>query len=93
MITNETGLNVNTTFANLKPFLPKAASQNAVNDRLHRNEELVAVAINKQNSNEFKVAFPNDRAKSVAPFNRNEKYKFNIRTTTTKTSYFLSIIR
>ncbi len=73
IISNEVGLNVNTTFADLKSFAPKAVVQNAPNDNLHKIS--YAEKIKKETAGEFKVAFPNDRAKSIAPFNRNEKYK------------------
>lgn len=72
-MTNEVGLNVNTTVSTLKAFLPKAAVQNSVNDYLHAhsNSEKIAPGI----GNQYKIAFPNDRSKSIAPFSRNEKYK------------------
>lgn len=76
LITNEVGLNVNSTFADLKSFVPKAIVQNAVHDGLHKNPHVEQVR--PENASEFKVAFPNDRAKSIAPFNRSEKYKYEI---------------
>jgi hypothetical protein len=72
LLTNEVGLNVNTSFADLKSFAPKGAVQNAPNDRLHRVDNSEKILKQKD---AYKVAFPNDLAKSVGPFNRNEKYK------------------
>jgi hypothetical protein len=72
-ITNEIGINVNTTMAELKSFNPKAIVQNALNDNLHKVGYAEKMAKDKANS--YKIAFPNDRAKSIAPFKRNEKYK------------------
>ena len=73
LITNETGLNVNTTVATLKPFLPKAAIQNSLNDNLHKLS--YSEKIKKGKESEYKIAFPNDRAKSLGPFNRKDKFK------------------
>lgn len=73
IISNEVGINVNTTFSNMKKFLPKLAVQNAVNDGLHKSS--YAEKIRKGDESKYKVAFPNDRAKSIGPFNRYEKYK------------------
>lgn len=72
-LTNEVGLNVNTTVATLKPFVPKAAVQNSVNDRLHKHQNSEKIAAGAADS--YKIAFPNDRAKSIAPYSRNDKYK------------------
>ena len=73
VLTNEVGVNVNTTFADLKAFVPKAAVQNSVNDNLHKFADTEKIPHGKGNS--FKIAFPNDRAKSIAPYSRTEKYK------------------
>jgi hypothetical protein len=73
ILTNEIGINVNTTFADLKSFVPKAAVQNAPNDHLHK--VTYAEHFKPEKKSEYKVAFPNDRAKSIAPFNRYDKYK------------------
>ncbi len=72
-LTNEVGLNVNTTVATLKPFVPKAAVMNSVNDHLHRHSN--TEKITPETAENYKVAFPNDRAKSIAPYSRGEKYK------------------
>ena len=72
-LTNEVGLNVNTTVGSLKPFMPKAAVQNSVNDYLHKHANSEQVTPNTAQA--YKIAFPNDRAKSIAPFSRTEKYK------------------
>ncbi len=73
LITNEIGLNVNTTLEDLKSFMPKAAVQNAPKDHLHRVS--YADQVKPGHNNEYKVAFPNDRSKSIGPFKRDEKYK------------------
>jgi hypothetical protein len=73
VLTNEVGLNVNTTFADLKSFVPKAAVQNSVNDHLHRFSNTEKIPSGKAAN--YKIAYPNDRSKSIAPFSRNEKYK------------------
>lgn len=73
IITNEVGINVNTNIANLKSFLPKAAVQNAPKDYLHKLG--YAEKIQPGEESKYKIAFPNDRAKSIGPFDRKEKYK------------------
>jgi hypothetical protein len=73
LLTNEVGVNVNTTLADLKSFEPKLAVQNAVKDTLHKLSYAEKVKSGKEL--EYKIAFPNDRAKSIGPFSRNEKYK------------------
>ena len=64
---------MNTTLENLKAFVPKAAVQNAVNDHLHKfsNTEKVYPGT----AYKHKIAFPNDRSKSIGPFDKREKYK------------------
>ena len=73
LISNEVGLNVSATLADLKPFAPKTVVQNAANDHLHKLCYAEKVKANK--AGEYKLALPNDMAKSVAPFNRHDKYK------------------
>lgn len=75
MLTNEVGLNVNTTVETLQAFVPKAAVQNAPNDHLHKVS--YAEKIKPGNAAQYKIAFPNDRSKSIGPYNKNEKYKYN----------------
>ena len=73
MLTNEVGLNVNTTVDNLKSFVPKAAVQNAANNNLHKfsnTEKVTSAAAGK-----YKIAYPNDRSKSIGPFDKKDKYK------------------
>ena len=70
VLTNEVGLNVNTNLAELRSFSPKAIVQNAAKDHLHKHSQS-----KKSPASDFKAAFPNDRFRSVAPFDRNEKYK------------------
>ncbi len=72
-LTNEVGLNVNTTFGSLRAFVPKAAVQNAPNDNLHRHSN--TEKITPATAQKYKVAFPNDRSKSIAPFSRTDKFK------------------
>ena len=67
---------MNTTVNNLKSFLPKAAVQNAVNDHMHKVS--YAEKIKPGQSAQYKIAFPNDRSRSIGPFNKNEKYKYVI---------------
>jgi hypothetical protein len=73
MITNETGLNVNTIMEDLKSFVPKAAVKNAPKDSLHKVSYSDKVKPGK--ASECKIAFPNDRSRSIGSFNRNKKYK------------------
>lgn len=77
MLTNEVGLNVNTSVNSLKPFVPKAAVQNAAKDHLHKlsNSE----QIKSGTESDYKIAFPNDRAKSIGPFNRYDKFKYPLK--------------
>ena len=74
ILTNEVGVNVNTTVATLKPYQPKAAVLNAPKDHLHQIS--YAERLTSSNKSDYKVAFPNDRAKSIGPFKRTEKYKY-----------------
>lgn len=74
MITNEVGINVNTSLASLKPFVPKAAVQNAPRDHLHLISYCEKAKSN-MDAEKYKIAFPNDRAKSIGPFDRREKFK------------------
>ena len=66
-------MNVNTTVDSLKPFVPKAAVQNAVNDHLHK--VTYSEKIKSGKAGEYRIAFPNDRSKSIGPFDKKEKYK------------------
>ena len=70
LVTNEVGLNVNTSLAELQSFAPKAVVQNAAKDALHRQ-----ASVSAEQASEFKLAFPNDRLRSIGPFNRTEKFK------------------
>ncbi len=73
LISNESGINVNTTAADLKKFTPKIAVQNAPNTKTHKNKYAEKVDPGKED--QYKIAYPNDRGKSIAPFNRDEKFK------------------
>jgi hypothetical protein len=73
LISNEVGINVNTTMADLKQFSPRLAVQNAAKDKLHKNPNARKIENGKEN--EYKVAYPNDRGKSIGPFKRDENYK------------------
>ena len=73
VLTNEVGLNVNTTLQDLKSFSPKITVLNAARDSLHKISSSEKIAPGQEQK--YKIAFPNDRSKSIAPFNRYEKYK------------------
>jgi hypothetical protein len=73
LISNEIGINVNTTMADLKQFSPKIAVQNAAKDKLHKNMHVKQVENGKEHA--YKIAYPNDRGKSIGPFKRDENYK------------------
>ncbi|CAF0834043.1 unnamed protein product [Brachionus calyciflorus] len=73
ILTNEVGLNVSTTVQSLKSFSPKTVVQNAARDNLHKISYSEKIKPGKES--EYKIAFPNDRSKSIGPFNRYEKYK------------------
>ena len=66
-------MNVNTSLADAKKFFPRQVMLNAPNDKLHRNS--YSEKIKRGKEQEYKIAYPNDRGKSIAPFDRNEKYK------------------
>lgn len=72
-MTNEVGLNVSTTVQSLKSFSPKITVQNAARDSLHKISNSEKIISGKES--QYKIAFPNDRSKSIGPFNRKEKYK------------------
>lgn len=74
LITNEVGINVNTSLANLKSFIPKAAVLNAPRDHLH-NLSYAEKARTAADAEKYKIAFPNDRSKSIGPFDRKENFK------------------
>ncbi|UJR33894.1 hypothetical protein I4U23_021314 [Adineta vaga] len=71
LIANEVGINVNTTQDTLKPFHPRAAVLNSSHDITH-----VKRASNTylNNFKKHKVSFPNDRARSIGPFNRDDSF-------------------
>lgn len=74
IITNEVGLNVTTTVGSVKPFMPRAAVLNAPKDKLHKNSYAEKIQPGKEHS--YRIAYPNDRTRSIAPFKRDEKYKY-----------------
>ena len=70
-ITNEVGLYADTTVANAQKN-PRNALHNAQFSKLHR----LKAYKNKNNENDkVLLSFPNDRAASVRPSNRHEKYQ------------------
>ena len=73
ILTNEVGVNVKTTLADLNAFAPKLVVMNAANDNMHKIG--YAEKVRAEKAAGYKIAFPNDRAKSIASFNRYEKYK------------------
>ncbi|KAL5010428.1 hypothetical protein ScPMuIL_012733 [Solemya velum] len=69
-ISNEVGMFVDTTFSTLEKDNPRNAIVGGPHSVLH------APATSFQNNDSsVKVAFPNDRARSIRPSNRHDKYK------------------
>ncbi len=83
LIANEVGINVATTQDSLKRFHPRAAVLNSTNDTTHIKRSSSTYL---NNFKKHKVSFPNDRARSIGPFNRedsfmyvlNKKYNYNL---------------
>ena len=71
LIANEVGINVNTTEDVLQRFHPRAAVLNSVNDTSHVKR---ASATYLNHFKKHKVSFPNDRSRSIAPFNREDSF-------------------
>lgn len=71
-ITNEVGINVETTFADLEAENPRNAIAGATKTRLHR---LRPRSMDLLDNKKVKVAFPNDRPRSVRPTEHNQPYK------------------
>ncbi|CAF2209937.1 unnamed protein product [Rotaria magnacalcarata] len=71
MISNEVGANVITTHDSLKRFHPRAAVLNSANDTSHNTRASNSYF---NNFKKHKVSFPNDRARSIAPFNRDDSF-------------------
>ena len=70
-ITNEVGLNIESTVAEVKKD-PRNALHNAQFSKLHR----LKAYTNKHNEDDkVLLSFPNDRAASVRPSNRHQKYQ------------------
>ena len=73
LISNEVGINVNVTQDLLKRFHPRAAVLNSANDTTHVKRSSNTYL---NNYKRHKVSFPNDRAKSIAPFNREDSFVY-----------------
>ena len=73
LIANEVGINVNTTQDSLQRFHPRAAVLNSTHDRIHVKR---ASSTYLNNFKKHKVSFPNDRARSIGPFNREESFVY-----------------
>ncbi len=71
LIANEVGINVNTTQDSLQRFHPRAAVLNSTNDTTHIKRSSSTYL---NNFKKHKVSFPNDRARSIGPFNREESF-------------------
>ncbi|XP_055888207.1 cilia and flagella-associated protein 47-like isoform X1 [Biomphalaria glabrata] len=75
LITNEVGLNINTTFKNLNDNQPRMAMNGAKKTKLHHLVNRNTKSADHMKETDSKVAFPNDRAQSIRPFDRKEKYQ------------------
>ena len=73
MISNEVGMNVNTTQDSLQRFHPRAAVLNSSQDKTHIKRSSSTYL---NNFKKHKVSFPNDRARSIGPFNREESFVY-----------------
>ena len=73
LIANEVGINVNTTQDSLKRFHPRAAVLNSTNDSSHVTRTSNTYL---NNFKKHKVSFPNDRARSIGPFNREDSFVY-----------------
>ncbi|XP_059154686.1 cilia- and flagella-associated protein 47-like isoform X2 [Physella acuta] len=72
-ITNEVGLNIETTFSDLKEQDLRIAVGGSTRTKLHRLKNRAIKSADCDDK--IKVAFPNDRAQSIRSFDRNERYK------------------
>ena len=73
LIANEVGINVNTTQDSLQRFHPRAAVLNSSQDTTHI-KRTSSTYLN--NFKKHKVSFPNDRARSIGPFNRDDSFVY-----------------
>ena len=73
LIANEVGVNVATTQDSLKRFHPRAAVLNSTNDTTHIKRPSNTYL---NNFKKHKVSFPNDRARSIGPFNREDSFVY-----------------
>ncbi len=73
LIANEVGINVNTTQDSLQRFHPRAAVLNSTRDKTHIKR---TSSIYLNNFKKHKVSFPNDRARSIGPFNREDSFVY-----------------
>ncbi|XP_076467202.1 cilia and flagella-associated protein 47-like [Babylonia areolata] len=70
-ISNEVGMNIETTFADLGPQIPRNAVAGSTKTRLHRVRPR-SMDLGKKS---VRVAFPNDRAHSVRPTDRHLPFR------------------
>ncbi len=73
LIVNEVGINVNTTQDSLKRFHPRAAVLNSTHDTTHVKRTSNTYL---DNFKKHKVSFPNDRGRSIGPFNREDSFVY-----------------
>lgn len=73
LISNEVGINVNTTQDSLKSFHPRAAVLNSAHDTTHVKRTSSTYL---DHFKKHKVSFPNDRSRSIGPFNREESFVY-----------------
>lgn len=73
LIANEVGINVSTTQDSLQRFHPRAAVLNSTQDTTHIKRSSSTYL---NNFKKHKVSFPNDRARSIGPFNREDSFVY-----------------
>jgi hypothetical protein len=73
LIANEVGININTTQDSLQRFHPRAAILNSTHDTTHI-KRTSSTYLN--NFKKHKISFPNDRARSIGPFNREDSFMY-----------------
>lgn len=77
LIANEVGINVSTTQDSLQRFHPRAAVLNSTHDTTHQKRASNSYL---NNFKKHKVSFPNDRARSIGPFNREDSFMYVCKT-------------
>ncbi|XP_078698604.1 cilia- and flagella-associated protein 47-like isoform X8 [Branchiostoma floridae x Branchiostoma belcheri] len=71
LVVGETGQFVDVTFSDTKPYTPRAAMLNSTKTSIHTPKTLTG---SREDKNAL-VAYPNDRAGSIRPSDRREKYR------------------